>query len=127
MFQLFGKDGLYDFNENINNWNVSNVTTMEEMFTNSEAFNQPIDKWDVSKVTKMEMMFMKSLAFNQSIDKWDVSKVTTMKWMFDGSQAFNQPIEINWMYRMLKTWIICLEIRHSNKNFPMNGKIEQKK
>ena len=37
----------------INNWDVSNVTDMTQMFYNAESFNQPLNKWNVSKVTNM--------------------------------------------------------------------------
>ena len=29
-------------NQPLNNWNVSNVTSMEAMFKNAESFNQPL-------------------------------------------------------------------------------------
>ena len=32
----------------INNWNVSNVTYMENMFRSATAFNQPLNNWNVS-------------------------------------------------------------------------------
>ena len=71
MSHLFQKDGLKDFNENISNWNVSNVTNMEEMFCHSKAFNQPIDKWDVSNVTDMNSMFYEAKSFKQTLpDEW---------------------------------------------------------
>ena len=51
--------GLGDrFNENISNWNVSNVTCMDYMFFNAISFNQPLNAWDVSNVTTMKNMFL---------------------------------------------------------------------
>ncbi|MDC0142023.1 BspA family leucine-rich repeat surface protein [bacterium] len=44
------------FNQDIGNWNVSNVTTMKSMF-NDTPFNQNIGGWNVSKVTDMGGMF----------------------------------------------------------------------
>jgi surface protein len=44
------------FNNDISNWNVSNVINMKEMFYES-IFNKDISKWDVSKVTDMSLMF----------------------------------------------------------------------
>jgi hypothetical protein len=43
----------------IRNWNVSEVTDMSWMFTNS-AFNQPIGNWNVSDVTDISWMFTNS-------------------------------------------------------------------
>jgi surface protein len=96
MSNLFNKDGLYDFNEIISNWNVSNVTTMEMMFNYSKTFNQPIDKWDVSNVTDMKWMFCGTEVFNQPIDKWNVSNVTNMEIMFQDSKAFRQALSDEW-------------------------------
>ena len=31
-----------DFNQPLNNWNVSNVEDMENMFQNARSFNQPL-------------------------------------------------------------------------------------
>ena len=62
---------LLDFNENISNWNVSNVINMEGMFCNSIAFNQPIDKWNVSNVRTMYTMFQRAKSFKQTLpDEW---------------------------------------------------------
>ncbi len=38
------------FNQDIGNWNVSNVTDMRSMFKGAKAFNQDLNSWDVSKV-----------------------------------------------------------------------------
>jgi membrane-associated lipoprotein len=52
-----------NFNQNINSWNVSNVTNMSEMFKGSldyrekSSFNQPLNNWNVSNVTDMSSMF----------------------------------------------------------------------
>ena len=79
-------------NQNINNWDVSTVTNMKEMFFLSN-FNQPLNNWDVSNVTNMKGMFSWN-TFNQSLNNWDVSNVTSMKAMFSHSK-FNQPL-YNW-------------------------------
>ena len=81
-----------DFNQDISNWDVSNVTNMYVMFWNATAFNQDISNWDVSNVTDMETMFWNATAFNQPIGNWDVSNVTYKAAMFWNATAFNQPI-----------------------------------
>jgi surface protein len=78
------------FNQNIANWDVSNVVNMREMFNLASVFNQPIGVWDVSNVINMRSMFRDS-PFNQPIGNWDVSSVTDMHYMLAGS-PFNQPI-----------------------------------
>ena len=80
------------FNEDINGWQVGQVTTMSFMFTNAAAFNQPLNGWQVGKVTDMFAMFNMAHSFNQPLDGWDVSSVTTMQAMFVSSSAFNQPL-----------------------------------
>tara|TARA_R110000782_G_scaffold83204_1_gene163227 strand:+ start:109 stop:1719 length:1611 start_codon:yes stop_codon:yes gene_type:complete len=94
MFSLFD-----DFNDNISNWDVSSVTTMENMFrgngNNPHRFNQPIGNWDVSSVTNMSSMFAASVGtnrFNQDISAWDVSSVTNMSNMFNFATTFDQDL-----------------------------------
>ncbi|MFW9991650.1 MAG: BspA family leucine-rich repeat surface protein [Candidatus Odinarchaeota archaeon] len=80
---------------NMNLWNVSSVTTMDEMFYEASSFNQPIGNWDVSSVTSTYRMFYEASSFNQPIGNWDVSSVTNMLLMFDSASSFNQSIG-NW-------------------------------
>jgi len=78
------------FNQDISSWDLSNVTNMFGMLSNSDAFNQDIGDWDVSNVTDMDLLFNNSV-FNQDIGDWDVSSVSSMRQMFNGS-SFNQDI-----------------------------------
>ena len=80
------------FNGDISNWDVSKVTDMSWMFQYSR-FNQDISKWNVSNVTDMSGMFSESM-FDGDISNWDVSSVTSMYYMFSFS-LFNQDIS-NW-------------------------------
>jgi surface protein len=79
-----------NFNGDISGWDVSSVTTMHGMFKYSD-FNGDISGWDVSKVTNMREMFAEYSKFRGYISGWDVSKVTNMKEMFAGSK-FNGDI-----------------------------------
>ena len=83
------------FNDNISDWNVSNVTNMEYMFFGASSFNQPLNDWDVGKVENMESMFNNATNFNQPLNNWKVGNVTSMESMFLGSSSFNQPLN-NW-------------------------------
>jgi surface protein len=80
------------FNQNIGSWNVANVTNMYEMFLNNSSFNQNISTWNVSRVTDMSYMFLRASAFNQPIGSWNVSNVTNMRYMFQQATSFNQNI-----------------------------------
>ena len=93
MSQLF--NGYPLFNEPLNNWNVSNVTKMTRMFFRCSAFNQPLNNWNVSNVTSMIDIFGRCTAFNQPLNDWNVSNVTNMSYMFNQCSAFNQPLN-NW-------------------------------
>ena len=71
-----------NFNGDISNWDVSNVTSMEYMFFVCKNFNQDISNWDVSNVTNMYGMFGECESFNKDISGWDVSNVANMTDMF---------------------------------------------
>ncbi len=81
------------FNSPLEHWDVSAVTDMGGMFYGCKAFNQPLGKWNVSAVTEMSWMFCGCERFNQPLEKWDVSQVRTMRGMFRECSAFNQPLE----------------------------------
>ena len=76
----------------INNWDVSKVTDMSEMFASATNFVGDISGWDVSQVTDMSNMFQGASAFDANISGWDVSQVTNMSDMFQGASKFNADI-----------------------------------
>ena len=59
-------------------------------------FNQPLNNWNVSNVTNMNWMFHTAESFNQPLNNWNVSNVTDMYGMFDGADSFNQPLHAPW-------------------------------
>ena len=48
-----------EFNQDISNWDVSNVTNMHGMFYNCEAFNQDISDWNASNVKNASNIFVR--------------------------------------------------------------------
>ena len=76
-------------------WDVSAVTSLEDVFHNAASFDADISGWDVSSVTTMVRTFASATFFNGRLDNWDVSKVTDMFSAFFGTKWFNQPIG-NW-------------------------------
>jgi surface protein len=87
--------GAENFNSDISNWDVSNITDMSKMFQSAYNFNQPLNSWDVSNVTDMTYMFAAAANFNQPLDNWDVSSMSIIFAMFNAASSFNQPIG-NW-------------------------------
>ena len=86
------------FNQNIGNWDVSNLTTLYRAFRDATQFNNggsdSIKNWNVSNVTTFQECWY-STNFNQPIESWDVSGTTSINAfyaMFYNCQLFNQPL-----------------------------------
>jgi len=104
LFVDVGEGQAPSFNQDISNWDVSNVTVMSFMFageiyhgtsTGASSFNHDISGWDVRNVTNMDRMFYGANAFtNQDLSPWDVSKVVEHSGFFELAGKGN--IEPNW-------------------------------
>ena len=77
-----------NFNQPLNDWDVSNVTNMDSMFMFAKCFNQPLNNWNVSNVKDMGYMFYKAKKFNQPLNNWSVFNVTSMIAMFSKAYDF---------------------------------------
>ena len=106
----------YVFSQDISSWDVSNVTSMSQMFEQS-AFNQDISNWDLRNLTDMYAMFKDNSSFNQPLENWNVRNVSKMARMFESNSAFNQPIN-NWnVSNVNEMWYMFFNT--SNFNQPM--------
>lgn len=56
MSKMFG--ACDEFNQPLNDWNVSNVRDMHRMFGNAKSFNQNIDTWHVASVEMSDRSFI---------------------------------------------------------------------
>ncbi|MEM6685241.1 MAG: BspA family leucine-rich repeat surface protein, partial [Bacteroidota bacterium] len=83
MFRVSG------FNQPLNNWNVQNAVDMRNMFFGT-PFNQPLNNWDMHGVLNVEAMF-RNTPFDQDISMWDTSTIRFMTTLFSGC-PFNQDI-----------------------------------
>lgn len=91
------------YNQPMDQWNTSNVTTMEKIFNDATAFNQNIGSWNVVNVIRMDSMFEKTTAgaggFNNGgssdINNWNMVNVKRVTKMFKNQTSFNQPLG-NW-------------------------------
>jgi len=80
------------YGNNLNCWDVSDVTNMFGAFFSQSNFNERLDCWNTSKVTNMMQMFKSAPNFNQDISAWDTSSVTEMRNMFQYASVFNQDL-----------------------------------
>ena len=74
----------YAFKHNIYDLNfidTSKITNMSNLFINCE-YDIDVSNWDVSNVTNMLAMFYCCYDFNCDLSKWNVSNVTDMSNLF---------------------------------------------
>ena len=73
MSYLFKESTRKNF-DGIEQWNVSNLINMREMFCNCRNFNQDISAWNVSKVKDMTYAFA-FIKFNQDLSNWKLDSI----------------------------------------------------
>lgn len=98
------------FNQDISNWNVSNVKQFVQTFWWNKIFNQPLDSWNVWNWTHFQWMFRGTKRFNQPLNNWNVSNAVNMWYMFEWAREFNQPLDkwnvykVDRMNNMFEWW-----------------------
>jgi surface protein len=123
----FADDILWEFNEDLGDWDVSNAEEMVGMFANAYAFqgiglehwnvgkvkdfsymfsttalNGTISGWDTSNAESMEGMFYVAANFNDDLSSWDVSRVKSMSLMFSSALAFEGSGLEQWNVRRVR-------------------------
>ena len=101
----------------LEDWDVSNVRSMEFMFQDCENFNCDLSKWDVSNVQYMAYMFKGCINFNSDLSNWDVSNVKSMAFMFEGCEKFNSDLS-KWDVSNVKNMNFMFDDCKSLKQIP---------
>ena len=78
-----------NFNSDVSNWNVSNVTIFQSCFGGCTNFNQNIGSWNVLSAINMSFMFQNATNFNQNIGNWDIRNVTVFTSFMVGKTFLN--------------------------------------
>ena len=92
----------YDFNEDIDSWNVYNAATMNRMFFAARKFSQ---------VNDMHFMFGGAYSFDGDVSRWNVSSVTSMD-SFVAHPPLRETCLVG-MYPVSQIWITCFVMRSS--------------
>ena len=89
-------------NIDISEWDVSNVTNMENMFFDCRKFNCDLSNWNVSKVENMDSMFANCENFTgNGLENWDISNVENIAAMFYNCKKFDCDLS-NWNFNKVK-------------------------
>jgi surface protein len=107
-----------NFNADISGWVVSNVSIMRYMFFNASSFNQDISGWNTANATVMDGMFYNASSFNQDISRWNTINIIDMNEMFYGANDFNQPLS-EWNVSKV-TEMVRMFYKASSFNQPLN-------
>lgn len=81
------------FNEEIDGWQLSNITDIRGLFEGTKVFNRSLASWDTRKIQYMDYLFFQAKAFNQPLTTWSTESVKSMKGMFMEAISFNQSLE----------------------------------
>jgi len=70
-------------------WDMSQVTSLQEMFQSDDAFNQPIGNWDTGNVTTVQEMLKGTAVFNQDISGWSIASLQNATGFLESNGAFS--------------------------------------
>ena len=64
---------------------------MYGMFSNADLFNSPVYRWDVSNVTTFQNMFQNCYKFEQEVRTWNVNSDKTLTNIFANIAGNDRP------------------------------------
>jgi surface protein len=79
----------------VDEWDTSNINTLQACFFQSSNFDGNVSSWNVSNVTIFQSCFGSCTNFNQNIGGWNTISALNMSFMFLNATNFNQPLA-NW-------------------------------
>ena len=93
---FWGAQAFNNGGQDLNDWDTSNVTSIEYAFHGAKVFNNGATagvsttlSWDVGNVDQMQYTFKNADAFNANLSSWDTGKVVRMDNMFTDADLFN--------------------------------------
>jgi surface protein len=111
--------GATSFNGIINDWDVSNITDISGLFAGARIFNRPLDSWNTIAIQDMSETFSGANDFNEPLDNWNTASVTNMSFMFSAASDFNQNIN-NWDVSLVTSMSGMFRYT-GNFNLPLNN------
>ena len=87
MFAMFY--GCTNLNQDLTNFDTSNVTNMGLMFAYSTNFNGNVSNFNTSSVENMYAMFYSCTNFNQDISNFNIESVTNIESMLQGATSWS--------------------------------------
>ena len=80
----------FSFNENLSNWDFSNVTTCHGLFKDNESFDNggKDPSWDTSALLNAANMFQGCSSFNRNLSNMTMTNVLTTSHMFNNATNY---------------------------------------
>ncbi len=75
--------GASKVNPDTKNWDVSHITTMKRMFAGDYVANPDTSLWNTSSIGNLSYMFYHAYSANPDMSNWNISQVNTMSQMFN--------------------------------------------
>ena len=106
-----------EFNQELQNWNISNVTDMFEMFRGAKKFNQSLSLWVINSNVKIEGMFLETpywssppplIMTNNLLEKLSTPAVTSLlpQGALSGTTLLSIPDAVETGFKIGQTIII---------------------